>query len=65
MHQCEKYSIYPKQPHEEAVKRIGRYLNKTRDKVLVFTPNGSNGLECYADADFQEHGVDKVQIKLD
>ena len=52
MHQCAKYSIDPKQSHEEAVKRIGRYLNKTKDKGLVFTPDGSNELECYADADF-------------
>ena len=52
VHQCAKYSIDPKQSHEEAVKRIGRYLKKTRDKGLVFTPDGSNKLECYADADF-------------
>ena len=44
MHQCAKYSIYPKQSHEESVKRIGRYLKKTKDKGLVFTPDGSNGL---------------------
>ena len=52
MHQCEKYSIDPKQPHKESVKRIGRYLKKTNDKGLVFKPDGPNGLEYYADADF-------------
>ena len=52
VYQSAKYSIDPKQPHEEAVKIIGRYLKKTKDKGLVFTPNGSNGIECYADADF-------------
>ena len=26
--------------------------NGFEDKGLIFTPNGSNGLECYADADF-------------
>ena len=52
VHQCAKYSVDPKQSHEEAVKRIGRYLKKTKDKGLVFTPNGSNGLECYSNADF-------------
>ena len=51
VHQCAKYSIYPKQSHKEAVKSIGRYLKKTKDKGLVFTPNGSNGLECYANVD--------------
>ena len=38
--QCAKYSIDPKQSHKEAVKRIGRYLNKIKDKGLVFTPGG-------------------------
>ena len=52
VNQCVKYIIYPKQFHEEAVKRIGRYLNKTKDKGLVFAPDGSNGIECYADVDF-------------
>ena len=50
VYQCAKYSIDPKQSHEKAVKIIGRQLKKTKDKGLVFTPNGSNGLECYADA---------------
>ena len=40
VHQCAKYIIYPKQSHEEAVKRIVLYLKKTKDKGLVFTPNG-------------------------
>ena len=40
VHQCAKYSIDPKQFHEEAVKRIGRYLKKIKDKGLVFTPGG-------------------------
>ena len=35
VHQCAKYSIDPKQPNEEYVKNIGRYLNKTKDKSLV------------------------------
>ena len=50
VHKCTKYSIYPKQSHKEAVKIIGSYLKRTKDKGLVFTPNGSNGLEWYADA---------------
>ena len=50
--QCEKYSIDPKQSHAEAVKSIGLYLHKTKDKGLFFTCYGSNGIECYADADF-------------
>ena len=51
MHQCAKYSIDPKQSHEESVKMIGWYLKKKKDKVLIFTSDVSNGLECCADAD--------------
>ena len=42
LHQYAKYRIDTKQSHEEVVKRIGRYLKKTKDKGLVFTPNVSN-----------------------
>ena len=52
VHQCANYIIDPKQSHEESVKIIGFYLNKTKDVFLVFTPNGSNGLECYYGAYF-------------
>ena len=52
VYQCANYSMGPKESHEEAVKRIGRYLKKTKYKGLVFTPNVSNGIACYADADF-------------
>ena len=51
-HQCANYSIYPKQSHEKSVKRIGRYFKKTKDKGFIFTPGGSNCIECYADAAF-------------
>ena len=40
-----------KKLHEEAVKRIGRYLKKTKYKGLVITLYRSNGLECYSHAD--------------
>ena len=54
VHQWSKYSINPKQPHEESVKSIGRYLKKTKYKGLVFALYGSNGLEYYANAYFTE-----------
>ena len=38
VHQCEKYIIDTKQSHAESVKRIGRYLNETKDKSLVLHP---------------------------
>ena len=51
VHQCAKYSIDPKKSREEAAKKIKLYLNKTKDKDLFFTPNVSNVIKCYADAD--------------
>jgi len=50
--QCARFSNDPRQSHEEAVKRICRYLVGTKDKGLVFRPDRSKGLECYVDADW-------------
>ena len=52
VHKCAKYIIDPKQYHKESIKRIVSYLKKTKDNGLVFTADGSNGIECYANADF-------------
>jgi len=52
VHQYTKYCNQPKRSHEVAVKRIGRYLKKMRDKGLTFKPNGSDRLDCNADVDF-------------
>ena len=51
-HQCAKYIIHQKQSHKESIKSIGRYFKKTKYKNIVLTPNWSNGIECYADADY-------------
>ena len=50
--QCARFCNEPKQDHEEAVKRICRYLLGTQTKGLLLRPNRSRGLECYVDADF-------------
>ena len=34
-----------------AVKRIARYLKKTKDKGMIMKPNDDK-LKCYVDADF-------------
>lgn len=51
-HQCARFTIDPKLSHEKAVGRIVRYLIGTKDRGLIFKPDKSRGLECYADADF-------------
>ena len=52
MHQCAQYGQNPKLSHEKAVKRIIRYLRRTRDKGLILIVNEDLGLECYMDANF-------------
>jgi hypothetical protein len=52
VHQCARYSINPKASHEAAVKRIGRYLLKTRDKGITAKPDPSGSLFAHVDADF-------------
>jgi hypothetical protein len=50
--QCARFSNNPSKEHEEAVKRICRYLLRTKDKGLVLKPDASRGLECFVDADW-------------
>lgn len=50
--QCARFCNDPKREHEEAVKRICRYLARTKDKGIVFRPDPTRGLECFVDADW-------------
>ena len=50
--QCARFCIDPSLEHEQAVKRVCRYLLRTKDKGLVFRPDKNRGLECYVDADW-------------
>ena len=52
VHQCACFYSYPMSSHEEAVKRIGRYLKRIKDKGIIFNFDVSKGIEIYADADF-------------
>ena len=54
VHQCARFQIDPKAAHENAVKRIGRYLLGSKDKGIIFTPNKDkiSTIDCYVDADF-------------
>ena len=49
---CARYMFNPKRSHEEAVKRIVRYLKATRDRGMIFDPTEDLALNCYPDADF-------------
>ena len=52
VHQCARFCSSPMRSHEEAVKRIGRYLKRTRNKGIIFMFNVSKGIEVFVDADF-------------
>ena len=52
VHQCARFSQDPKMIHEKAVKRIVRYLKRTKDKGLKLKVDKKKGIECYVDADF-------------
>jgi hypothetical protein len=51
-HQCARYTHSPKQAHEDALVRIGRYLKGTLDKGLILKPSKDFKIDCYPDADF-------------
>ena len=64
VHQCARFSSNPRTPHSDAVRRIGRYLQGTRDKGLIFRPDPKKGIECWADADFSGNW-DKERASFD
>ena len=52
VHQCARCTFEPKQSHEKALKRIGRYLMGIIDKGLIMCPTYNFNIDCYPDADF-------------
>ena len=55
VHQCARFCNDPKKCHEQAVKRILRYLiqtTRTRDQGIIFRPDKSKSVDCYVDASF-------------
>jgi hypothetical protein len=52
VHNCARFASNPTSLHEQAVKRIGRYLAHTRNQGLIYRPNQSHRLDIYVDADF-------------
>jgi Reverse transcriptase (RNA-dependent DNA polymerase) len=50
--QCARFCNIPQREHEEAVKRICRYLLKTKDQGIILRSDRKRGLECFVDADW-------------
>ena len=53
VHQCARYQSNPNKSHENAIKCICRYLLKTKDQGITFTPtNHLTKVTVFVDADF-------------
>jgi hypothetical protein len=52
VHNCARFSHRPTNLHEQAVKRIGRYLAGTSTKGLTLRPQSNGKLDMRVDADF-------------
>ena len=50
--QCARFWNDTRKEHEEAVKRICRYLFRVHGKGLIQKPDRTRGLECWVDADW-------------
>jgi hypothetical protein len=62
VHQCARFTHFPKKSHEDAILRICRYLKGTKNKGLLLTPSNDMILDCYVDADFAGlYGVEDDQ----
>jgi hypothetical protein len=51
-HNCARFSTHPTNLHEQAIKRIGRYLVGSKHLGLIYRPNSSGRLDMYVNADF-------------
>jgi len=52
VHQCTRFYSNPKAIHKLAVKRIARYLLKTRTQGMILRPTTDLSLNMFVDADF-------------
>ena len=51
VHQSARFTHAPKRSHEQAVLRICRYLQATKDEGLIYWPSQELQVDCYCDAD--------------
>ena len=52
VNQCARYAFRPKSSHEEAMKRIGRYLKGNLDKGIYITLQDTIQIDCFIDEDY-------------
>ena len=56
---CERFQSEPKESHFNAVKRIFRYLNSTRDLGLFYPKAQTLDVLSYSDADYGGNRTDR------
>ena len=52
VHQISKYPADPRLPHGVVIIYLIRYLMRTQDVGIRYSPNPRKGFECYCDANF-------------
>jgi hypothetical protein len=52
VHNCARLTTSPTYLHEQAIKRIGRYLSATCTRGLIYRPTATGNLDMFVDADF-------------
>ena len=61
VHQCARFCNNPKYSHEQAVKRMIKYLISTtqgyRNQGIIFTPDKRKSMDADEDASFAENGT--------
>ena len=51
VHLCARFTHSPKRSHEQALLRICRYLQATKEEGLIYWPSDKLKVDCYCDAD--------------
>ena len=52
VHQAARFTHYPRQSHAIGIKRIARYLKRTKTEGMYLCPEECFRVDCYVDADF-------------
>ena len=63
VHQAARFTHCTRNSHASGVKRILRYLKRTRSEGLILKPGAEKRVDCYVDADFG--GLFSVEDKQD
>ena len=68
VHQAARFSHAPRNSHAVAVRRILRYLQKTKTMGITLKPTSDQRVDCYVDADFAglfaiENNEDPISVK--